>query len=160
MFLTDFSVCASKWAGWLVMTPRTSVAWRSCSTLYGRKLQGELCACFLSHRTGRAVGLDGRVWWEIGNQTLSAVGLFQQAESGLGLWGSQLKDTALVEEFAVGRQGEVTAPQRCLQRECALQGSLAAPQAMRGTKCVLQRWVGSSLHVRGQLLPNRPLALE
>lgn len=110
MFLIDFSVCASKWAGWLVMTPRTSVAWRSCSTLCGRKLQGELCACALSHRTGKAVGLDGRVWWEIGNQTLSAVGLFQQAESRLGPWGSQLEDAALVEEFAVGRQGEVTAP--------------------------------------------------
>lgn len=104
MFLIDFSVCASKWAGWLVMTPRTSVAWRSCSTLCGRKLQGELCACFLSHRTGRAVGLDGRVWWEIGNQTLSAVGLFQQAESGLGPWGSQLEDTACACGGVCGRQ--------------------------------------------------------
>lgn len=94
------------------MNPRTSGAQGSCSILHGRKLQGKLCACFLSHPTGMARALDGRVWWEIGHQVLPAVGVFEQAESGLGPW--EVREGFVCSQQTRGGDSSVAVASVCL----------------------------------------------
>lgn len=159
MFLIDFSVCASKWA----VTGDDSQDLCGIEKLFyslWKEIAGR-ALCLLSvpsHRESHGSGWKSLVGdrqpdpvccWHIsaGRVWAGSVGMSAQGHCACGRVCSQQT-----------RRG--TAPQRCLQHECALEGSLAAPQAMRGTKCVLQPWVGSSLQPRGQLLPDRPLALE
>lgn len=101
MFLIDFSVCASKWA----VTGDDSQDLCGIEKLFyslWKEIAGR-ALCLLSvpsHRESHGSGWKSLV----GDRQPDPVCCWHISAGRV--WGSQLKDTVLVEEFAVSRQGE------------------------------------------------------